>query len=186
MSDDKTNVTQIKSKKKASKKVAAKKSTELKTSETETVTDNGLPAGIQTKQEHATDHIAGIKLADFVNLAINAMKPMPAPWNQLCKADQDEAIEDMTDGFRSLLSEAVGVIQEMEFTQIDGELVNPKIGKNDITAGLVFDLHEAKWQDIFANANRRVKLVIPPEGMVNEGDIPKGEPDQKGIDLQPD
>ena len=181
MSDEKTNVTQIKSKKKA-----AKISTEPKTPETETVTDNGLPAGIKTKQEHAADHIAGIKLADFVNLAINAMKPMPASWNQLCKADQDEAIGDMTDGFRNLLSEAVGVIQEMEFTQIDGELVNPKIGKNDITAGLVFDLHEPKWQDIFANANRRVKLVIPPEGMIIGDDIPEGEDDQVGIDLDAD
>ena len=183
MSDEKTNVTQIKSKKKASKKVAAKKSTEPKTPGTETVADNGLPAGVKTKQEHATDHIAGIKLADFVNLAINAMKPMPGAWNQLCKADQEEAIADMTDGFRNLLSEAVGVIQEMEFTQIDGELVNPKIGKNDITAGLVFDLHEPKWQDIFANANQRVKLVIPPEGMIMGEGIPQGEDDQNSIPL---
>jgi len=122
-------------------------------------------------------------LADMTKCLIAELKVMPKSWQSMSSEEQDDVIDRMQKQLKVAAQQAINIIASRNMAEVTG-MVEVLTFKDGAKATIKFNSINEGVHSLADAVGHYVKIIIPEtEDLINEAGMPKGEADQRSLEL---
>lgn len=122
---------------------------------------------------------------DLVATIIDEIKAAPDVWAKMGQAQQDEVIWRVTNRVESVTRQAVNIIAA-EGRKVITSTLEQITAKDGIKATCILGKHDPNRHELLDSVGKAVLIVVADAEQYKGGDIPRGEDEQRPLDLGDD